>query len=371
MSEEAQESNSKQADEPEEAGQEQPQADPPGDQDSASAKGDPEAVAADGEGDGDGEAAGLPEEETEAAAAAEAAAGGGDAGAAAGEEGSGAVSAAGAAAEGENGGDDGGGGDGDEGGPADNKGEDEADEEDEDEEDGGEEDAAENLQEMISTTRDVVSFWKRTAGHRPDSAEIAQKIEGFEDDFKYIEQEDEEEQEEEEEEEEEDPGPNYRELIEEQESIQAELKLANSILQKKVLMIFEKQHRQKIAEEDQKHANKLEAGYQQRFESSAKRWLEMLEEEERVRQHYQAIIFDQQSRLEERSRKSEEIHAAFRGFKLEVHATTTASVADMGSGTLGSWATTCGRAKGRGCRSRACAQNLSICLCILGGCPRE
>lgn len=110
----------------------------------------------------------------------------------------------------------------------------------------------------MSTAREVVTFWKATSGHRPESAEVARRIEGFDDDFKYVEQE-EEEEEEQQQEEEEDTGPNYRELIEvgqrklrtvlrltlaagihsivllqDQVAVERELRAKNSNLQKKV-----------------------------------------------------------------------------------------------------------------------------------------
>jgi len=170
----------------------------------------------------------------------------------------------------------------------------------------------------VNTKGEVVSFWKATTAHRPESAEIAKRIEGFDDDFKYVDQEEEEEEEEEEVDEEEDLGPDYQALMEEQLEIHHGLQDENNNLQKKVLMIFEKQHRQKIVDDDPKNQNKLDAGYEVRFQSSAKKWLELLEEEDRVKQHYQAIIFDHQARLEERTQRSEEISTAFRGFKLEV-----------------------------------------------------
>lgn len=69
--------------------------------------------------------------------------------------------------------------------------------------------------ENINTQQDVVSFWKATTGYRPESAEIAKRIEGFHDDFKYEEEkEEEDEEEEEEEEDDDDAGPDYHELIE-------------------------------------------------------------------------------------------------------------------------------------------------------------
>jgi hypothetical protein len=60
------------------------------------------------------------------------------------------------------------------------------------------------------------------------------------------------------------------------------------------------------------------AGYEVRFNTSTKVWLGLIEEEDRIKQHYGTILFDHKTRLEERTKRSNEIQKAFRGFKLEV-----------------------------------------------------
>jgi hypothetical protein len=40
----------------------------------------------------------------------------------------------------------------------------------------------------------------------------------------------------------------------------------------------------------------LAAGYEVRFQSALKKWKDIIEEEERIKQHYQAIIFDHKAR---------------------------------------------------------------------------
>ena len=59
-------------------------------------------------------------------------------------------------------------------------------------------------------------------------------------------------------------------------------------------------------------------GVATRYRSSLKQWVDTLEERDRVEGHYQTIIFDMKSTLEERIKRADDISKAYKHFRLEV-----------------------------------------------------
>lgn len=152
-------------------------------------------------------------------------------------------------------------------------------------------------------------------GSRPNSAAIAQEIEGFEDDFMERVSEEEEELEPEPESEEEDLGPTVEELIERAQYEQQRLVEGNDLLQKKVRMALDFRNRGRPPVN--RDTSRLD-GVSTRYKSALKLWVETLEERDRVEGHYQTNIFDMKSTLEERIKRADDIGKAYKHFRLEV-----------------------------------------------------
>lgn len=169
-------------------------------------------------------------------------------------------------------------------------------------------------------------------GSRPNSAAIAQEIEGFEDDF--MERVDEEEEDdyydEEEEEEEMDLGPTVEELIERARAEQQRLQDVNEGMQKKVRLALN--FRNKGRPTVNRDMSRLD-GVATRYRSSLKQWVDTLEDRDRVESHYQTTIFGMKSTLEERIKRADDIAKAYKHFRLEVaksseHSKTGRSISD-------------------------------------------
>jgi len=154
-------------------------------------------------------------------------------------------------------------------------------------------------------------------GSRPNSAAIAQEIEGFEDDFmERVEEEEEEEYDDEGEGEEEvDLGPTVEELIDRAQAEQQRLQDVNEGLQKKVRLALD--FRNKGRPMVNRDMSRLD-GVGTRYRSSLKAWVDTLEDRDRVESHYQSTIFGMKSTLEERIKRADDIAKAYKHFRLEV-----------------------------------------------------
>mmetsp|Transcript_23724 Transcript_23724/g.52066 ORF Transcript_23724/g.52066 Transcript_23724/m.52066 type:complete len:532 (-) Transcript_23724:212-1807(-) len=152
-------------------------------------------------------------------------------------------------------------------------------------------------------------------GSRPNSAAIAQEIEGFEDDFMERVEEEEEVEVEPESEDEEDLGPTVEELIERAQQEQQRLVEQNEMLQKRVRMALDM--RNKGRPQVNRDMSRLD-GVSTRYRSALKLWVDTLEDRDRVEGHYQTTIFDMKSSLEERIKRADDISKAYKHFRLEV-----------------------------------------------------
>ncbi|GIL43579.1 hypothetical protein Vafri_1283 [Volvox africanus] len=152
-------------------------------------------------------------------------------------------------------------------------------------------------------------------GSRPNSAAIAQEIEGFEDDFMERVEEEPEEEMMEEEEEEEDLGPSIEELIARAQQEQARLMEANDALQRRARMALD--FRNKGRPPVNRDLSRLD-GAATRYRAALRQWIEILEERDSVESHYQTTIFDMKSELEERIKRADDISKAYKHFRLEV-----------------------------------------------------
>jgi len=159
-------------------------------------------------------------------------------------------------------------------------------------------------------------------GSRPNSAAVAQEIEGFDDDFmERVEEEDEEYAEYDEYEEEDDAnlGPTVEELVDRGRMEQGRLNELNETLQRKTRLALD------LKNKGRPPANKDLArldGVSTRYRSALKLWVDTLEERDRVEAHYQVTIFDMKSMLEERIKRADDINRAFKQFKSEVSRTS-------------------------------------------------
>ncbi|GFR41474.1 hypothetical protein Agub_g2164 [Astrephomene gubernaculifera] len=152
-------------------------------------------------------------------------------------------------------------------------------------------------------------------GSRPNSAAIAQEIEGFEDDFMERVEEEPEEEMTAEEEEEEDLGPSIEELIARAQQEQARLMEANDSLQRRARMALD--FRNKGRPPVNRDLSRLD-GAATRYRAALRQWIEILEERDSVESHYQTTIFDMKSTLEERIKRADDISRAYKHFRLEV-----------------------------------------------------
>uniref|UniRef100_A0A7S3R505 CCDC113/CCDC96 coiled-coil domain-containing protein n=1 Tax=Dunaliella tertiolecta TaxID=3047 RepID=A0A7S3R505_DUNTE len=168
-------------------------------------------------------------------------------------------------------------------------------------------------------------------GSRPNSAAIAQEIEGFEDDFmERVEEEEDVMEEEYDSEEEQDFGPSVEELIDRAQQEQMRLQEANEALQKNVRLALDFRNRGRPAVN--RDTSKLD-GVTTRYRSQLKQWVDALEERDRVEGHYQTTIFDMKSNLEERIKRADDVSKAYKHFRLEVarsseHSKTGRSISD-------------------------------------------
>ncbi|KAL6765251.1 flagellar associated protein [Haematococcus lacustris] len=153
-------------------------------------------------------------------------------------------------------------------------------------------------------------------GSRPNSALVAQEIEGFEDDFmERVEEEEEYEDEAEQEQEEGELGPTVEELIERAQQEHNRLQENNDTLQKKVRLALDTKNkgRPSVARD----MSRLD-GVSMRYRSSLKQWVDTLEERDRIEAHYQTNIFDMKNTLEERIKRADDINKAYKHFRVEV-----------------------------------------------------
>eukprot|EP00198_Chlamydomonas_reinhardtii_P008090 XP_001697427.1 flagellar associated protein [Chlamydomonas reinhardtii] len=116
-------------------------------------------------------------------------------------------------------------------------------------------------------------------GSRPNSAAIAQEIEGFEDDF-------------------------MTRLLE-----------ANDALQRRARMALD--FRNKGRPPVNRDLSRLD-GAATRYRAALRQWIEILEERDSVEAHYQTTIFDMKHTLEERIKRADDISKAYKHFRLEV-----------------------------------------------------
>mmetsp|Transcript_11580 Transcript_11580/g.20867 ORF Transcript_11580/g.20867 Transcript_11580/m.20867 type:complete len:487 (-) Transcript_11580:445-1905(-) len=153
-------------------------------------------------------------------------------------------------------------------------------------------------------------------GSRPNSAAVAQEIEGFDDDFmERVEEVDEEEQADEEEELQQDTGPSVDVLIERAQMEQAQILQANEVLQRRVRQAIDA--RNKGRPSVNRDMSKLD-GAATRYRSSLRQWTDILEDRDKVESHFQTSIFDMKSVLEERIKRADDIGRAYKQFRLEV-----------------------------------------------------
>lgn len=167
-------------------------------------------------------------------------------------------------------------------------------------------------------------------GSRPNSAAIANEIEGFEDDFMERVEEEPEQEVMAEEEEEEDLGPSIEELIERAQHEQARLLEANDALQRRARLAldFRNKGRPPVARD----MSRLD-GAATRYRAALRQWIEILEERDNVEAHYHTTIFDMKSTLEERIKRADDISKAYKHFRLEVaksaeHSKTSRPISD-------------------------------------------
>ncbi|KAG2440320.1 hypothetical protein HXX76_004427 [Chlamydomonas incerta] len=152
-------------------------------------------------------------------------------------------------------------------------------------------------------------------GSRPNSAAIAQEIEGFEDDFMERVEEEPEEEMLAEAEEEDDLGPSIEELIERAQMEQTRLLEANDALQRRARMALD--FRNKGRPPVNRDLSRLD-GAATRYRAALRQWIEILEERDSVEAHYQTTIFDMKHTLEERIKRADDISKAYKHFRLEV-----------------------------------------------------
>ncbi|MEW5303341.1 MAG: hypothetical protein WDW36_006043 [Sanguina aurantia] len=168
-------------------------------------------------------------------------------------------------------------------------------------------------------------------GSRPNSALIAQEIEGFEDDFmERVEEEEDDEYPEEGEDQEAETGPTIEELLERAQAEAQRLAGGNEALQRKVRMALDFRNRGRP--QVKRDLSRLD-GASSRYKSSLKQWIEALEERHAVESHYQGTIFDMKGTLEERIKRADDISKAYKHFRLEVarsseHSKTGRSISD-------------------------------------------